>query len=646
MASLPIGHEIKFGTPLHEKIRNAVWNRYAVSKRRQQERYDAWKAVDEMYRLYMPTSNEDRIRAAKRTTGQVEYTTLVVPYSYATLLAAHSYYTSVFLSRSPVHQFTGRHGESQQSIQALEALIDYQVMVGEHITPYYIWLLDTVKYGIGIVGCYWCEDRAVIPRIEVFPKNVWEQLAGKATGRKKVFDVVEGYAGHRVFNVRPHDFFPDPRVSLVNFQKGEFCGRLVSSVGWNELRRREFEGEYFNLDVLKDRINSQSERESLTSTDSLPGIDTIEEQLSGPGGKDFVELIEMVIELQPNEWGLGQTSYPEKWIFTLAGGMSGVVIGCRPLGEFHNCFPYQILLHEIEGYGNTTRGMMEVCKPLNEALEWLLNSHMFNVRKALNDQFIVDPSRVVMKDLLDGGPGKLIRLNPAFYGTDVRTVITQLATVDVTRGHLADMQIIAEIIQRATGVTDNIMGLVNSGGRKTATEVRTSSTFGINRLKTQAEYFSSMGWSRLAQMLVQGSQQHYDSEKMFRIVGDLLQNNKFIEVTPESISGFYNYVPVDGTLPIDRFAQANLWKEILMGLAKAPQIAMQYDVAGIFSWMAQLAGLKNITQFRIQVSPDKGISDMLASGNILPVGGENGTTNNPGSAIGPLSPAGLNGGGS
>jgi hypothetical protein len=38
---------------------------------------------------------------------------------------------------------------------------------------------------------------------------------------------------------------------------------------------------------------------------------------------------------------------------------------------------------------------------------------------------------------------------------------------------------------------------------------------------------------------------------------------------------------VDGTLPVDRFAQANLWKEILAGMRTMPEIAQQYDMGRI-----------------------------------------------------------------
>ena len=56
-------------------------------------------------------------------------------------------------------------------------------------------------------------------------------------------------------------------------------------------------------------------------------------------------------------------------------------------------------------------------------------------------------------------------------------------------------------------------------------------------------------------------------------------------------------------LPVDRMAQANLWKEILLNVGRVPQIMMQYDIGRIFAWMASIAGLKNINQFKVQVLP-------------------------------------------
>ena len=270
-------------------------------------------------------------------------------------------------------------------------------------------------------------------------------------------------------------------------------------------------------------------------------------------------------------------------------------------------------------------------------MTWLINTHFYNVRKTLNDQFVVDPSRIVMKDMLDPNPGKLIRMKPSAYGQDVRTMITQMQTQDVTRSHLNDSEVITDMLQRVSGVNDNLMGMVNLG-RRTATEVRSSTTFGVNRLKTQTEYWSAQGMSPFCQKLIQSTQQFYDADKAFRIVGDTAGNgtNTFIDVSPDDIAGFYDFTPVDGTLPVDRYAQVNLWGTLMGQVAQFPQIMQQYDFARIFAFVAQLAGLKNISQFKVQVMPDQGLQGAAAGGNVIPIGGPGGPMPPPGQAPGPM----------
>jgi hypothetical protein len=182
-----------------------------------------------------------------------------------------------------------------------------------------------------------------------------------------------------------------------------------------------------------------------------------------------------------------------------------------------------------------------------------------------------------------------------------------------------------EMIARATGINDNIMGMVNTGGRKTATEIRSSSTMGINRLKTCAEWWSAVAMEPLAQMVLQNTQQYYDESKTMRIVGDIPPNGELtMEVSPEAILGQYDFIPVDGTLPVDRYAQANLWREMLVAMRQMPEIAQGYDMPGIFAWVAQLAGLKNIKQFRVQQMPMEGIQQNVQQGNLVPLPGGGG----------------------
>jgi hypothetical protein len=611
---------LKYGSELHNKIRDAIVARKQLSQQRLAERRSAWAQQEDNYRLYVKTTDSDTTRATLKAQGKPQYVTIEVPYSYAMLLAAHTYLCSVFLSRNPVHQFMARHGQPEHATLGLEALIDYQIQVGQAMPKYFIWLHDMLKYGIGVVGTYWGEDFTQISEIVEEPVTFMGIALSDKTRKVRKIKRARSYAGNRIYNIRPADWLPDPRVSMANFQEGEFCGRIVE-VGWNALLRGKDTGRYYNLDEAKKKakgLSTQRDRGGQSSTIPSAAQEFLPSTLDTEGIKGFYELTEMEVELVPREWKLGQSTMPEKWIFTLVN--DECIIESRPCGEYHGKFNFDVLEYEIDGYNLSKRGLMEITKPLNDTLSWLINTHFFNVRKTLNDQMVVDPSRVVMRDLMDPNPGRLIRLRPEAYGSDPSTAIRQLQVVDVTRTHVQDATVIADFLQRITGATDNIMGMVNAGGRKTATEVRSSTTFGVNRLKTLAEYASAVGWGPHAQKLVQNTQQYYDEEQTYRVAGDMApQVEPFIRVSPESIQGFWDFVPVDGTMPVDRYAMANLWKEILANVRNIPEVAQQYSVAGMFSWMARLAGLRNIEQFRVNVTTPDAITKGLQNGTLAPL---------------------------
>ena len=632
MPSLTV--ELKHDSPKSRRILQAVSSRIKASRDAYQKRHEAWRKAEETALAYLP---EDEITRKKRVErdyyGEPELTRIRIPYSYGVLMASHTYWTTVFLSRTPVNQFAGRHGESEHQVQALEALIDYQVQVGEMMVPWYLWLLDVGKYGLGVMSINWADEYSMISSYEEVPQLWMGLLDLGETKKQKVSKRVPGYSGNQLTNIRPYDFYPDPRVPVRFFQKGEFCGVRINP-GWNTIIKRTEQGYYIKetVDRLKARIAGTGHGESNWEYDV--GSDQVElpmnmafshdsETKKGKKGSNSnIEGYECVIELVPSEWDLGRGTYPEKWVFTVTSDFT-YILGAQPLGANHDKFPYVAIEYEPEGYSINARGVGEILKPINDVMDWLINSHLFNVRKALNDQFVVDPSQVVLSDLENPLPGGAIRMSPAAYGKDSRTVMTQLPVQDVTRTHLTDMAQMLNIGQRTIGVNDSLMGQINPTGRRSATEVRTGTGFGINRLKTTSEFFSAMGWTPMAQQIVSNSQQYYDGAKKFRIVGQLAQEagEEFMNVTPEDILGYYDFVPIDGTLPADRQAQATLWTNLMGQLRNYPDIMMRYDMGRIFEWVAQLAGLKNIRQFRVDIVPDEQLMAQAQQGNVVPLGG-------------------------
>jgi len=623
--------DLRFGSKAHRKISEAVWARLRLSEQTMSKRYARWAENEELFSAYMPAREVDELRKQKKkSSGIVDYVTIEVPYIYAIALTAHTYYTSVFLGRNPAFQFEGRHGEPETKKLAVEAIIDYQMQVGANLLPLYIWLLDPLKYGLGFVGHYWDEERiALTKKVDVQPTFGGVPIPFSTPKTEYVTETTIGYAGNKLYNVRPQDAFPDPRVPMWNFQAGEFFARYVE-IPIAELRNGEANGKYFNvkaaLDVQKNggsyagmEINRDEGSSRVTelpeTNDEFTIPSTPDDQPIG-----VLKGYEFYWRIVPSQWGVSESREQEIWVVTQS--KERIVIGFEPLGDASNRFPFDIIEHEPNGYAFSSRSMMEIGKPLNDIMSWLFNSHFYNVRAALNNMFVVDPSLLHMTDLERPGPGKMMRLTPAGYGRGVETVIKQFPVADVTRSNVQDIQGVSELIQRIFGVTDNVMGLVNPGGRKTATEVRTSTSLAANRLKTQCEIMSAMGFSPMAQKLVQRTQSRLTIDRKYRIVGDLMNfGDPFIQADAASIAGFFDYVPVDGTMPIDRYAQAALWQGIMTQAAQVPQIGMQYDFGKIFAWVATLAGAKNIQQFRlnIQVSDADKLMAGAQSGNVIPL---------------------------
>lgn len=629
--------EIPVNSDRHKHILTALLARVKMSENAMQTRFWKWEEADKDFNFWMPEREVDNLRRQAKEAGKPQYVTIEIPYAYAQMMAAHTYFSSVFLSKSPIWHMQARHGEPEMNVQAVEALMDYQVQVGGMLPALYVWLHDAAKYGLGVILRHWDDEVRTISRFEEEPVMLFGQPVEGATEKKKITENIPGYQGNRLVNIRCYDYLPDTRVPLNQPNKGEFVG-WKTSVGWNTVMKRKLSGQYFNIDFVKDRVkgastNSNEQYASIISDAQLPSeLDTGWSHESKTSLVSKIPAIEMVVELIPKEWMLGQSEYPEKWVFTIFDRK--VIVEARPFGLWHDRFPTEVLETEIEGYQLVKRGYMDIGRPLNDVMTWLFNSHFYAVRKTLNGDIVYDPSRVVSGDVLGSdGTGSRIRVKPAAYGQDIRTMIHVMqGGADITGTHLRDTEVVGSLLQRIMGVNDQSMGVMPPGGRRTATENRLATSGSINRQRTISEYMSATGFAPLAQQILLTTQQLYTGEKKYRIVGDSVNDlEQFVLIDRDRIAGAYDYAPVDGTLPLDRFALVNMWAQLLAQTRNFPQIAQEYDIGKIFAWVAQLAGIKNIKQFKVQLLPP-GVAPGQGS---LPLGGQNGGAGtSPGGATG------------
>ena len=605
-------------------------DRHDLSKATMTTLYDRWAKDDASYMVYTTVGSEDAKRQANREAGVSEYVDLVLPYNYAMLATWHSYMSSVFLGRDPVFQYLATSGDNQSSEQAVEALINYQLVAGRMLPALFVWLHDIGRYGFGCVGRYWTDEQKTISSIQEQQTTFEGQVVVGSTQKVRTTIQVPGYSGNKLYNVRPYDTFPDPRVSFLEQEEGEFMG-IYMECGDHKLIEAMDAGLMIPSaveDLLKNPEGVAQDRYNPGAGILMPNDQPVTNNSFYPGGSprpggsasrgaNVHGVYRYCVRINAKRWGLSSETKYEKWLFETDVNFSHL-LSARPLGTYDQLYPWTLAQKEADPYNLAVRGIPAIGQPFQDTLNWLFNSHMHSVRRSLNDLYLGDPETVELSSLIAPIAGRLILRRPEARGMRPEDILYRIPMQDVTSQNFNDMQAVVEFGQRVFGINDQIMGMLNTGGRKSATEVRTSSTFGVNRLKTEAEWLSCSAWASLAQALLQETQQYYSAEKKLRIVGSLGQFDPqaLVNVTPESIIGFYDFVPADGTLPADRFAQANLWREFIAQASRIPQIIQQYDLGQIFAYVAQLSGIKNINKFKIM--PQNQINQQVQAGNLVP----------------------------
>ena len=189
-----------------------------------------------------------------------------------------------------------------------------------------------------------------------------------------------------------------------------------------------------------------------------------------------------------------------------------------------------------------------------------MNSHVKNVRKAINDMLIVDPYLVNMKDFEDPKAGKLIRMRRTAWGRGVKDAVSQLAVNDVTRNHMADTAVVIDMMQRASGSVDSLMGIMREGSeRRSATESRATTQSALSRLARMAKICSIMTMRDIGYMFASHTQQLMTQEVYASIAGrnqteleEEYGQSVGMKISPFDINVNYDIDVGDGSIESER----------------------------------------------------------------------------------------------
>jgi len=577
---------------LHSVMLQYLLQRLSLSERKMSRFYARWRAREKQIQAYIDLPKyEKQLKEMNESGAPPMITALTIPYTYSTISTIATYMTHCFTGRKPIFQVASNNSAAATAAPQLETILQYQSDSRFMIKRWMQFFKDAESYGMAAMKNFWeIEHRLRTNR------NSSTVLEGGVAKR----ELVVTYEGNDLENIDPFLFFPDPRVPISEVsQRGEFVA-WREFVGKHELQRDEVDYGYHYLNgfgnMPLNETGGVSARSLVTGGEPQPGS---AKDSRDADNNSYCQKDEMTIWIIPSKIinpktkkPLGEGNRPELWLFTIINKKR--IIRAQPLEYDHGFHPVVTAEPHTVGYGFGHMSTADYLAPLQDAASWFLNSHIYNVRSVLNNMFVVNPAMIEMSDIRDPKPGKVIRLKRSAMGTDVRTAVFQLQTQDVTRQHVQDLEAIFRMGDMLSSVNDNLRGIQDSGGRKTATEVRTAGEAGGSRLASQARMLSAQAFSPLGMQMSLNTQQFLSKEYEMRIIGQ----DKTSMIGPDQIVGDYYFPIHDGTLPLDKVALLDVWKEILLGTSRDPQLRTEFNIGKIFEFTAELGGAKNIQSFR------------------------------------------------
>lgn len=605
----PMGLDLQPDSQLHQKVLGKLLNRVRVAYEKMDSRRRNWREIDKTLTAYVRIDELERKVKEKDKRAPVS---IVFPHSYSILETLTAFMDGLFL-REPIFQYDGNSPEDTIGAILMTKVVEahckrFKVGLALHTA-----FKDSIAYGVGACFPLW--------------KQKWGYRTRSSYGMdgqlEKTSEPALLFEGNSLENVDPYQLLLDPNYGIQSIQDAEFVG-FVRRTNYYNLLPEDGKGAVFNVRYLKGKDCTSrywgSQRDQKAQTTTVGDTSVLRP----------VDVVYLYINIIPKDWGLGDYEEPEKWLFAIAADR--YIIQAQPLDLDHNMFPVAVCAPTFDGYSSAPLSRLELLSGMQELLDWLLNSHVANVRKTINDMIIYDPYMLNTADLTDPKPGKLVRARRAAWGKDIRGSIQQLQINDVTRQHIADAQLTMGLMNQISGADDAMMGTLRQGGpeRLSAAEFSGTQSQALGRLQSLAMIVGQQLIQDVGYMFAMHTQQMMQEDVWVNTVGawqdqllahygPQIQNDR-MRVTPQDLN-------IDFDIAVNPEGQGQatqFWIQMFDTIAKTPELYQLIDVGRVFRYVASQLGAKNVDNFlRAPIQPvGAPTTDVMAqaqAGNMVPI---------------------------
>ena len=568
------------------------------------KRYDHWMEADRAHDVYVPPdATQFREKAVVADTRAVADTVL-------------TYLMAALGGRNPMFQLEGLNRSSRKVSSILERVLHSQMRRTAGEAKVAQMLLDSIRYGFAPT------------------KIVWDA----------------GLNQNRIINFDPRRVFPDPRVQWGDWENWQYVV-FTDYVSYNTLSSSKLYPKLEKHPSLRHRIapprNSWQahrwHREEGRGLNIDPASPNQRERMDHAyftlGDARVTD--ECWVRFSGHEIGI--PSIDQVWmVLTILDENVCIRMQLNPYGRQ---FPVVVGGLYNDSHKTWGQSLYDLMLPMHDIATWLLRSRIDNVQAALNNLIFVDPTQVMVPDLIDRNPWGVVRTMPGSKPGD-GVFIAQVP--DVTRGHWNDITAMSELKQRVSSASDAQQGMPTPDVR-TATEIQRLTQLGSQRLGVLSRVISATTIRPMVRMMVSNIQDaveidgsiKIDPDKMPSQLADMV-NDGYIDFNQSDLQGKVDYLVIDGTLPVEPTRNAETWMNMLQIMSQTG-LNMEYKMGKIAEEAIRALGISDLDQFRISeeerqqgatpsqqlammekmrgasVQPNEQIQNEVSKGNLVPM---------------------------
>ena len=571
-----------------------------LSRKAMSEHYEHWKEQQRVYRSQREIDEDDK-KAIREGRPKKQ----VIPESYAKVQTFVSFMTSLLFQRPRFYELSPQGMEDVDLKELSEKVLDADLTRNKWFNVVQQNAKDIARFGLGIIKHSWKEEKAYISR------NVATggfSVFGKTFGQNHsvVQEPVTKWVGNEVKNVSPFDFYPDPRVPLSDFKKGEFCADECD-ISMNKLHELEAQGVVAGIKYVKAIEDDRAYYRQKTTLRSK--INFREPEAS----KDTARLTEIQIKLIPNRVKvndtkpLGDSDMPVMFLVWVVNDQR--VVRIEAMNYLHGEFTHDLAQFDEDIHEFMNQSLTEIMAKIQETMDWFLNARVEAVTRTIDNQLVVDPLGIDMSTIKNRS--RVILLKKGASRTGVERYLKQLQVQDVTQHHLEDINVLKMINNEVTGINLNAMGQYHTG-RRSAAEARVVTQGSGSRLLTIVRTIWNSLYAPAGSNMLTNLRQGLVVEDLIRIGGSEYQKEDKMHVleaftaTPEELVRNVDLFVYEGTMSSEKAYTAQALKELfetMITLGPTGMLEMGLSPNLILRKIYELLGIADLDQFNVAKDP-------------------------------------------